>query len=121
MPLNVAKSQNVFSFSSHLSNNAQDELSSLWERSNYPIIDRDIVRVFSSRTLVAKALKVLIMKVCHPLYFFLPIFFIFQNIIFQVIPSNPVKLFFQKISQFPHQLSQISNFHDNINLEKMMP
>ena len=46
MPLNVAKSQNVFSFSSHLSNNAQDELSSLWERSNYPIIDRDIVRVF---------------------------------------------------------------------------
>ena len=51
-------------------------------------------KIFSSRTLVAKALKVLIMLVSHPLEFFLPIFFIFQNIIFQVIPSNPVKLFF---------------------------
>ena len=50
-----------------------------------------------------------------------PIFFIFQNIIFQIFLINPVKLYFQKNSQFPNLISQISNFHKNINLEKTMP
>ena len=79
-----------------------------------------ISSLFSSRTLVAKALKMVIMSVRHHM-FFLPTFFIFQNLIFQIIPRNPVKLFFQKNSQFPNLLSHISNFHDNINLEKTMP
>ena len=55
-------------------------------------------RLFSSRTLVAKALKVLMMSGTYS--FFLPIFFIFQNLIFQIIPSNPVKLFFKKNPSF---------------------
>jgi hypothetical protein len=55
------------------------------------------------------------------LMFYLPIFFIFQNFIFQIIPRNPVKLYFQKYSQFTNLLCQISNFHDNINLKKTMP
>ena len=56
---------------------------------------------FSLHTPVAKALKVVIMI---PLLKIYPIFLIFQNLIFQIIPSNP--------------LSQIFNFYGNINLEK---
>ena len=59
--------------------------------------------IISSRTLVAKALIVLIMLVGQDM-FFLPISFIFQNHIFQIIASNPVKLFFQKKSQFSNLL-----------------
>ena len=62
--------------------------------------------IFSSRTLVAKALKVLIMLVGQDIGLFCQFFFIFQNRIFQIIPSNLVKLFFQKILSFQIHLSK---------------
>ena len=55
---------------------------------------------FSSRTPVAKVLKVVIMLLLR-MYFFVLIFFMFQNLIFQIIPSNPESYFFKKILSFP--------------------
>ena len=78
------------------------------------------VLLFSSRTLVAKALKVLIMIESN-LYLF---FANFLHIPKSYLPDHPKQssqIIFQKNSQFSNLLSLISNFHDNINLEKKMP
>ena len=75
--------------------------------------------VFSSHTLVAKALKVVIMSVT------LSVFFAnFLHIPKSYLPDHPkqsIQVIFQKKSQFLNVLSHISNFHDDINLEKKMP
>ena len=75
------------------------------------------MRIFSSRTPEAKALKVLIMKVSHA-YLFFANFLHIPNSYLSDDPNQSSQVIFQKKIPVFKSTYQISNFHDNMDLEK---
>ena len=92
------------------------DLQNFWDHKNNFFKQWKVRTIFSLCTLVMQALKVLIMSISQDIYF-LPISFIFQF----NLPDHPKQSCHFIFHFFFNLLSQIFNFHDNINLEKKLP